>query len=413
LLCAVAAIDLEVERSRYQKVLVPLLTGFLCSMGLFVRFTFVIFALPIVLAILSRRFATNGASIHGKIKSVLSCIIWIAIPFLVASSFFVYQDIKFYSSQSGRSHETDASTTTTKLDNIWKYMAPWNAFRYNSKMENLADHGLHPRITHVLVNFPMLFGPIAIYFYVTLSKNLVGNKDSKQSPMDRMLHGVIIFGLGILSCAPHQEPRFLLPLIIPLILLHARDLVELERYRNVIVVTWIGFNIMLMAFFGLMHQAAVVSSVMSLPDILQQAHIPQGIVIYYNTYMPPTFLLRQRTSNHFIAPPYNHEISRGTCPDFFIFYAKSSSKTKLLELLAKSSSCCGKKYHCSVHLIAPKGLCDELSDEFKCRELWSSFQISTENLPPVKAIQNLLENSRLSVNMIEWVPPVCKSSQNT
>jgi phosphatidylinositol glycan class Z len=413
LLCAVAAIDLEVERSRYQKVLVPLLTGFLCAVGLFVRFTFVIFALPIVLATLSRRFATAGASSHSKMKSVLSCIIWIAIPFLVASSFFVYHDFKFYSLQSSHSVETDASITTTQLENFWKYVAPWNAFRYNAKMENLADHGLHPRITHVLVNFPMLFGLIAISFYVTLSKKLVGDKHSKQSPLDRMLHGVILFGLGILSCAPHQEPRFLLPLIIPLILLHGRDLVELGRYGNVFLVLWIGFNVILMAFFGLMHQGAVVSSVMSLPDILRQAPLPQGVVIYYNTYMPPTFLLRRHPSNHLITPPYNHENARDTCPDFFVFDAQSSTKTKLLELISKSSSCCGNKYHSSVHLIAPKGLCDELSDEFRCRELWSLFQISTENLPTVKAIQNLLEYSRLSVNVIEWVPPVCKSSQIT
>jgi Alg9-like mannosyltransferase family. len=413
LLCAVAMMDTEVDQFRYQTVLVPLLTGLICSVGLFVRFTFAIFALPIVLTILSRKFVMDSASMHAKLKSGISCIVLIAIPFLMVSSFFVYQDVKFYSTQGDNSGDISSTTTTTthQLENIWKYMTPWNAFRYNSKIENLSDHGIHPRITHLLVNFPMLFGPAAIYFYMSLSKTIQGEKDSKQhSRMDNMLRGIIVFGLGVLSCAPHQEPRFLLPLVVPLILLHARELFELKSYGNIFMVIWVIFNILLMTFFGIMHQGAVTSSVMSLSNIFQKATVPRGTVIYYNTYMPPTFLLRQHTLNHMTT--LQNEIiesSKQNCPDFFIFDAQSSSKTKVLELLSKIFLRCETQYHDSVYLVAPKGLCEELSDEYRCRELWSSFQISTENLPPLKSIQDIAENSRLSVNRIEWVSPVCTS----
>mmetsp|Transcript_12412 Transcript_12412/g.23268 ORF Transcript_12412/g.23268 Transcript_12412/m.23268 type:complete len:589 (+) Transcript_12412:173-1939(+) len=386
LLCAVSVIDMEGKRLRYQSFLVPLLTGIVCSVGLFVRFTFVIFALPVVLAILLTRFEINNATMYAKIKSVLSCILLIAIPFLVTSSFFVCQDVNFYSSQSDNGPDLySTSTKTMKLNNDFrKYVAPWNASRYNSKMENLAEHGLHPRITHIVVNLPMLFGPVAIYFYVSMLKTIGGGKDSKQSRMDNMLRGMIVFGLAMLSSAPHQEPRFLLPLVIPLILLHARDLYESESFGNVFMVIWIIFNMLLMVFFGGLHQGAVLSSVMSLPDILHKSSMSDGIVIYYNTYMPPTFLLRRHSLNLLTAPQNNQAVSPQTCPSFIVFDAQSS-RENVLELLSKRFSCRGEEYQSSVYLVAP----------------------------PVKTIQDFVENSVLSVNIIELVSTVCKSNITT
>jgi phosphatidylinositol glycan class Z len=36
---------------------------------------------------------------------------------------------------------------------------------YNVKTENLSEHGLHPRYLHLLVNMPLLFGPLALLAY--------------------------------------------------------------------------------------------------------------------------------------------------------------------------------------------------------------------------------------------------------
>ena len=47
----------------------------------------------------------------------------------------------------GRAVETDWVVT------------PLNAVSYNSRKHNLRKHGLHNRLTHVCVNFPLLFGP--------------------------------------------------------------------------------------------------------------------------------------------------------------------------------------------------------------------------------------------------------------
>ena len=44
-------------------------------------------------------------------------------------------------------------------------VTPYNALAYNLDTKNLATHGIHPRCTHLLINFPMLFGPLAWVAY--------------------------------------------------------------------------------------------------------------------------------------------------------------------------------------------------------------------------------------------------------
>jgi len=99
-----------------------------------------------------------------------------------------------------------------------------------AKAENLADHGLHPRATHILVNLPLLYGPVYIALIYRLFCFLPGlgtsitrlTSASSPSPRDLTvfcLASSCIFGATCLSAAPHQEPRFLLPLALPLCLL--------------------------------------------------------------------------------------------------------------------------------------------------------------------------------------------------
>lgn len=41
-------------------------------------------------------------------------------------------------------------------------LTPLNNLLYNMDVDNLKQHGLHPRYLHLLVNTPMLYGPLAI-----------------------------------------------------------------------------------------------------------------------------------------------------------------------------------------------------------------------------------------------------------
>jgi phosphatidylinositol glycan class Z len=85
--------------------------------------------------------------------------------------------------------------------------------------QNLALHGIHFRGLHFLVNLPMLYGPLllCIPFSFTSQKNL----STAQLPLSVRvtLFFSIVSGLTLLSLAPHQEPRFLVPLLFPLVIL--------------------------------------------------------------------------------------------------------------------------------------------------------------------------------------------------
>lgn len=41
-------------------------------------------------------------------------------------------------------------------------ITPINNLLYNLNVDNLAQHGIHPRYTHFAINLPLLYGPLAI-----------------------------------------------------------------------------------------------------------------------------------------------------------------------------------------------------------------------------------------------------------
>jgi phosphatidylinositol glycan class Z len=47
-------------------------------------------------------------------------------------------------------------------------VTPLNNLLYNLNVDNLAQHGLHPRYTHFAINLPLLFGPLAIFGFLYL-----------------------------------------------------------------------------------------------------------------------------------------------------------------------------------------------------------------------------------------------------
>jgi phosphatidylinositol glycan class Z len=103
--------------------------GALCAVGLFARFTFAIFALPLGVLFLSdivRRRAIGS-----------TCAA--AASFAVVALAHIWSDTAYY------------GTSTLVL-------APVNAALYNLKTENLAQHGVHPRWLHAVVNAPMVLG---------------------------------------------------------------------------------------------------------------------------------------------------------------------------------------------------------------------------------------------------------------
>lgn len=148
-----------------------------------------------------------------------------------------------------------------------------NNFLYNSDSANLAQHGIHPRYQHFLVNLPQLLGPaFPLIFFL------------RRSHINASLVSALS-GISFLSIFPHQEARFLLPAV-PLILSSIRLPYNLTL-RKTWTATWIIFNLVLGLLMGVYHQGGIVPV---------QTHIASSSefvthAFWWKTYSPPTWLL--------------------------------------------------------------------------------------------------------------------------
>jgi phosphatidylinositol glycan class Z len=411
---------------------IPLLVGMVCSIGLFVRFTFAFFALPIVLLFLYNRWRVIGANSWKDFvwnKVVLS----LALSFLATSLLFTTVDWYYYHYLSpGRDHYVTACTDWSChrnefLASVSMYIVPWNAFRYNSKAANLAEHGLHPRITHLLVNMPMMFGPLSLIGYylscINIKEefsNFFPSSFGNETLFRRVLcQSTIISGLLVLSCAPHQEPRFLLPCIVPLVFLHGRQVVggindkhshfKKKNMASLTSTLWVVYNIILYLLFGWVHQGGMIPSLLDLKLAVNQNESPSPqTVIYYKTYMPPTFLTRVRGRNNenmekenYLCSPYNDRICVSddgdisiACENQVIIDLQGRDKEVLLEVLEESLSC-QQSADNSLLLVTPASVMVSLAGKGMN---WYTFlsihghgpHLSTEDLPESdSAIQRL------------------------
>lgn len=259
-----------------REYLTDFLSGILCSLGLFTRFTFVFVALPTILMYLRDKVTASPPF------KAFRGIITMAIGFILTSACIVYADVLNYSH-----NESDSISWTS-------FVTPLNALLYNSQVENLKHHGLHPRWTHAVVNMLLLYGPLAITFYIMLAKKVFSLKGRAESKIQTVCLWTVVSDLGFLSMAPHQEPRFLLPLLVPLAILSQLYTGTSAWMRRV----WVAFNMILLVFYGVLHQGGVIPSLIASSSITARGDSATRAILYYHTYMPPTFASRTRSDKH-------------------------------------------------------------------------------------------------------------------
>ena len=156
-------------------------------------------------------------------------------------------------------------------------VAPINNLLYNAQISNLSKHGIHPFYTHVLVNLPQLLGPAGLLFLV-----------SKQySRTTQFL--TIISGLIFLSVVPHQEARFLIPLV-PL-LCCCFDLNQ-KWIGSWTLYLWYLFNVAMCILMGVYHQGGVVPAL----DYMRQLEL-HGTQVWWLTYSPPSWILGSNSTH--------------------------------------------------------------------------------------------------------------------
>ncbi|KAI8051653.1 Alg9-like mannosyltransferase family-domain-containing protein [Syncephalis plumigaleata] len=231
------------------------LLGSLMMIGVFARITMVFFCIPVILAFC---YVVDQRSGHRKIGSWWwrgQNIVYQAIPAIIGALITGVTCIlvdSFYF----RSIKLLAYDNPITWSDVWTYIqqpllitttplsiegsltiAPWNNARYNMSTENLEQHGLHPHYLHALVNMPMLYGPLIWIAYKQLFNKIMKRELSSKLYFRTVNGYVTLIGVMALSLVPHQEARFLLPLL------------------------WILFNTIGAILFGVLHQSGIVPAI--------------------------------------------------------------------------------------------------------------------------------------------------------
>eukprot|EP00551_Chaetoceros_affinis_P016697 CAMPEP_0203688560 /NCGR_PEP_ID=MMETSP0091-20130426/1229_1 /ASSEMBLY_ACC=CAM_ASM_001089 /TAXON_ID=426623 /ORGANISM="Chaetoceros affinis, Strain CCMP159" /LENGTH=221 /DNA_ID=CAMNT_0050558091 /DNA_START=194 /DNA_END=859 /DNA_ORIENTATION=- len=213
------------------------------------------------------------------------------------------------------------------------------------------------------------------------------------------------------------------------------------RWRLIMV--WVAFNILLLAFFGKMHQAALIPSLLEVPlmvenqlqsrsEKLSGGKLPKA-VLYYHTYMPPTFLLRQsemRGSHGGVLTKgeTNNNDDHGTCSNLGSSWKTSTNermcqhvstidlKGSSIEMLVKTIESLlecqqNKDDNEYILLVSPTTLIggssrnDNNSCNFapnlSCQQKWKKFQVSTEDMPQWSKGSNFISELALATHYVQ------------
>ncbi|GAA5895674.1 glycosylphosphatidylinositol-alpha 1,2 mannosyltransferase [Sporobolomyces salmoneus] len=278
--------------SQKTRNLIPL--GAVLAFGIWTRITFIAFSVLLVMAVIW--FFARQSSLSGLIKRGSPAIVSFFLTAYLLSAF----DTLYFRPESNLfgivSHPSLLIVT------------PLNLLKYNLSSSNLAEHGLHPRYLHALVNLPMLFG-VGILVVVNAirlewrKRKKPKEKNRKSGIWNRTLIGSLLVPVALLSIQPHQEPRFLVPLIVPLVLLASESsffvsLKHSRQSRRVFWSLWIVHSLFFTLFFGYLHQGGLVPTLLQLnrglgndQSTLFGGNLEKVELVFWKTFMPPRHLL--------------------------------------------------------------------------------------------------------------------------
>lgn len=266
--------------------------GILGAAGFFSRFTFAIFAFPVVLQFL--RVTKKKAALHTiPFFQWLRLLLPGILSSIIASAIHVFFDTYFYSQI-----QEDEPRTSRGMQKV--PFVPLNALRYNLQPSNLAEHGIHPRWLHAVVNAPMILGVVPyVSLLVRIPEYLGFSKKHKlkdgSSRLEKLLIQTTAFSIIVLSIQAHQEPRFLLPLIAPASLLCGIRYGARKHSKFAKVCFWTVFALQSFAMvllFCVAHQAGIIPSILGIGLFLKSKTSEGGHrFLFWRTFMPPRHLL--------------------------------------------------------------------------------------------------------------------------
>ncbi|KAG2230630.1 hypothetical protein INT48_005898 [Thamnidium elegans] len=298
------------------------LLGALFSLGVFTRITFPLYALPIGIAYLYQAYkkSDNVGQVVNSVFPLFAGMLAFAVFCIVADSVY-YGTLTFTVREEGFKNIGQVISTLFNpiaLASVRSegsiVVTPLNNLLYNLNVDNLAQHGIHPYYTHFVVNLPLLFGPLAIFALMYMPSTFARIRNDTNAHLFYVFVGVFFSGLIGLSIMPHQEARFLCPLLVPLVMIYTW---KQKRLSPSFWAAWFLFNVITTYVFGVIHQGGLVSSMgflnrqtNGLHDcyVLQNDDLSCAVgspnlktksdqfnittnLVFYKTYMPPRHLL--------------------------------------------------------------------------------------------------------------------------
>lgn len=370
----------------------------ICVVGFFNRPTFIVFGMPIVFFWLLRGLGSRSTTFldfNLRIGGLIVC----AIPTLCV---FILIDSLYY----GYLSPVEVQKMIVGIDNF--VVTPLNFIRYNLDPQNTAQHGAHPKWLHLLVNVPLLFNVLGVAAVVSFGTMLIrfGQGDYRNLPRAQsvvsLMNAAIFVPLLALSYINHQEPRFLLPLMLPIFLLHAPKLQTgfftsnpfagyhnryLNKFYETFMATpknpttgvggsstlkyWYLINLLLTVFFGFVHQGGVLQLTTFLSNNFKAHHTHiQTHLVTSHIYAIPTSLLFMPSTKTVLTNADTGQKYHRAQRLFFYEYGSSLDmdqlyrKLKLLIDVNEQKSATNPNHRYQLLLAIPSSLSEELSLAF-------------------------------------------------
>ncbi|XP_014219733.1 GPI mannosyltransferase 4 [Copidosoma floridanum] len=339
-----------------------LLLATVTAFGIFNRPTFIAFAGPPIFFWFQRGLGSISIGfLDFHIRFYL--FVFFTIPTILAM-------ILFDSLYFGYLTIAEISSFEISINNF--VVTPLNFLKYNSVTNNLKHHGLHPRFLHFLVNMPLLFNVVGVIAVITLIKMLNSFLRGKwlELPRIQSIESLMISSFAVpvalLSIFPHQEPRFIVPVLLPLVFLFAHwveDPLDASTVnvapetnqqtsttssrvteKNVLKIIWYVSNIILAIFYGFLHQGGVLPLTSHLSkELKSKPYLTHIHVMTSHTYPIPTGLLHLRNTKKEYTSNLGHKYT--LTKDFYVDELGSSDAQFINNRICQTIKKCEYKWH--------------------------------------------------------------------
>lgn len=292
-------------------------------LGFFNRPTFLAFSTVPVFFWLYRGIGSKTLSSINFHYRIIVLLLWSLPPLL----FIIIADSFYY----GFLTWGEIGVLDISINNF--VFTPLNFLRYNLNFKNLETHGTHSRYLN-FINMPLLFNVLALFNFLAMLEYFQRLVNSKFNllPSVKSIKGLMTLSILapfiILSYFPHQEPRFLIPLLLPLVYLYG-NLILPEKEYNVttphpgikansikprnkkVFYFWIATNLILVIFYGFLHQGGIIKLASYLSKTIN-THSHTHVVTSHSYMIPKHLVLipqkENKSKNVFSKGEENHLI---------------------------------------------------------------------------------------------------------